>query len=81
MIAHYQCYKLHLFQCIQPSNHLFIEYRTNYRAKFNFIGIKKTKGVPKFFLEDRQIKNFKLLYIIFFFRSGWSGTTLALRWH
>ena len=86
MIAHYQCYKLHLFQCIQPSNHLFIEYRTNYRAKFNFIGIKKTKGVPKFFLKDRQIKNFKLLYIIFFifyflFFSGQDGpeTTLALR--
>ena len=30
--------------------------RTNYGAKFNFIGIKKkTEGVPKFFLKGRQI--------------------------
>ena len=39
------------------------ECRTNYRTKFNFICIKKTEGVPKIFLKDRQIKNFKLLYI------------------
>ena len=47
-----------------------LESRTNYGAKFNFIGIKKTKGVPKFFLKGRQIKYFKFLYINFFFRSG-----------
>ena len=29
--------------------------RTNYGVKFNFIGIKKTEGVPKNFLKDRQI--------------------------
>ena len=35
---------------------------------------KKTEGVPKIFLKGRQIKNFKLLYINFFFflRSRWS---------
>ena len=54
---HYQYYKLHLFQCIQPNNHSFTEYRINYKTKFNFIGIKKkkkTEGIPKFFLNDRQ---------------------------
>ena len=48
-----------------------LESRTNNEAKFNFIGIKKkkkTKGVPKIFLKGRQIKNFKLLYINFFFQ-------------
>ena len=34
----------------------FLESKTNNGAKFNFIGIKKTKGVPKFFLNGRQIK-------------------------
>ena len=61
-----------IFQCIQPSNHLSIGCKTNNRIKFNFIGIKKTKGVPKNFLKGRQINFFKLLYIIFFFNSGWS---------
>ena len=47
-----------------------LESKTNYEAKFNFIGIKKkTEGVPKFFLKGRQIKNLKLSYIIFFFSS------------
>ena len=45
-----------------------LESITNYEAKFNFIGIKKTKGVPKFFLKGRQIKYFKFLYINFFFQ-------------
>ena len=39
--------------------------RINYGAKFNFIGIKKTEGVPKFFfLKGRQIKIFKLLLLL-----------------
>ena len=29
--------------------------RTNYGTKFNFIGIKKTKGVSNFFLKGKQI--------------------------
>ena len=33
-----------------------LESRTNNKAKFNFIGIKKIEGVPKFFLKGRQIK-------------------------
>ena len=41
------------------SNHSSTEYKTNYRAKFNFIGIKKkTESVPKFFLKGKQIKKF-----------------------
>ena len=51
------------FQYTQPSNHSSTECRTNYGAKFNFIGIKKTKCVPKFFLKGGQVKFFKLLYI------------------
>ena len=63
MQIYYQCYKLHLFQYTQLSNHLFTEYRTNYEENFNFIGIKKIEGVPKFFFfKGRQIKNFKFLY-------------------
>ena len=33
-----------------------LESRKNNGAKFNFIGIKKTGGVPKYFLKGRQIK-------------------------
>ena len=50
------------FQYTQPSNHSSTECKTNYGAKFNFIGIKKFEGVPKIFLKDRQINFFKLLY-------------------
>ena len=51
-------------------------------AKFNFIGIKKTEGVLKFFfLKGRQIKFFKLLYIKKNSGQGGSRTTLALRQH
>ena len=52
-----------MLQCIQLNNHLFTKCRTNYKVKFNFIGIKKTKYVPIFYLKGRKIKNFKLLYI------------------
>ena len=68
LIIIYQYYKLHFFQCTQPNNHLSIECRINYGSKFNFIGIKKTEGVPKIFLKGRQIKFFKLLYIISFIK-------------
>ena len=51
-----------MLQCIQLNNHLFTKCRTNYKVKFNFIGIKKTKDVPIFYLKGRKIKNFKLLY-------------------
>ena len=54
-LFHYQCYKLYLFQYTQPSNHSSTKCRTNYGAKFNFIRIKKTEGVPKFFLKVRKI--------------------------
>ena len=64
---------LHFFQCTQSSNHSSTECKTNYGVKFNFIGIKKTEGVPKFFLKGRQINFLKLLYIKKKkFRSGWS---------
>ena len=46
------------FQYTQPSNHSSTECRTNYGAKFNFIGIKKIEGVPKIFLKGRQINFF-----------------------
>ena len=52
-----------MLQYIQLNNHLSTKYRTNYKAKFNFIGKKKTKDVPIFYLKGRKIKNFKLLYI------------------
>ena len=50
-----------------------LESRTNNGAKFNFIGIKKIEGVPKFFLKGIQI---------IFFLSGQDGpgTTLPLTW-
>ena len=46
--------------------------RTNYGTKFNFIGIKKTKGVSNFFL---KVDKYKILnYYIYKkkFRLGWS---------
>ena len=50
---------------------VLLESRTNYGAKFNFIDIKKIEGIPNFFfLKGRQIKIFKLLYIIFKFFFG-----------
>ena len=54
LIINAKWYKLHIFQCTQPSNHSSIERRTNYGAKFNFIGIKKTGRVPNFFFKSRQ---------------------------
>ena len=58
----------------QQSNRSSAQCRTNYGAKFNFSGIKKIEGIPKFFfLKGRQIKNFKLLL-------RWRRTTLTLRW-
>ena len=56
----------------------FLESRTN---KFFFIwGCSKfyLRVFSKFFLKGKQIKKFKLLYIIFFFRSGCS---LYWTWH
>ena len=36
------------------------------------------EGVPNFFFKDKQIKNFQLLYIIFFFSGqGVPGNTLT----
>ena len=68
-----------LVQIFFTSLFILLESRTNYGIKFNFIGIKKTEGVSNFFfLKGRQIKNFKLLYIIFFLRSGWSWDHLGI---
>ena len=54
---------LSILQCIQLNNHLSTKYRTNYKAKFNFIGIKKTKDVPIFYLKGRKIKILIIIYI------------------
>ena len=68
-----------LVQIFFTSLFILLESRTNYGTKFNFIGIKKTEGVSNFFfLKGRQIKNFKLLYIIFFFKSWCSWEYLGL---
>ena len=54
---------LSMLQCIQLNNHLSTKYRTNYKAKFNFIDIKKTKDVSIFYLKGRKIKILIIIYI------------------
>ena len=45
-------------------------------SKFNFIGIKETEGVSKFFLKGRQIKILKLLYCLHFLPSAYTSYLL-----
>ena len=52
-----------MLQYIQLNNHLSTKCRTNYKVKFNFIGIKKTKDVPIFYLKCRKIKILIIIYI------------------